>query len=99
MGKYISELIDIGMGNVIDMSVDDVILKDEIYQKGQTDSGRLYEKFTSMLNEDQKVIFEDYLASVMSANERACNLAYLVGAKNTIQFLSEANALRGNVGI
>lgn len=83
------------MGNIIDMSVDDVILKDEIYQKDQKVSNRLYEKFVSMLTEDQKVIFEDYLASVMSANERACNLAYLVGVKNTIQFLSETNALRG----
>ena len=99
MGKYISELIDIGMGNVIDMSVDDVILKDEIYQKDQTNSNRLYEKFASMLTEEQRIIFEDYLASVMSVNERACNLAYLVGARNTIQFLSEANALRENVGI
>lgn len=99
MGKYISELIDIGMGNVIDMSVDDVILNDEIYQKDQTDSDRLYEKFANMLTDEQKVIFEDYIASIMSANERACNLAYLVGAKNTIQFLSEANALKSNIGI
>ena len=99
MGKYISELIDIGMGNVIDMSVDEILLKDEIYQRDQTDSNRLYEKFESMLTDDQKVIFEDYLACVMSANERACNLAYLVGAKNTIQFLSEANALNSNLKI
>ncbi len=55
MAKYISELIDIGMGNVIDMSVDDVILKDEIYQKDQTDSDKLYEKFVSMLTEEQKL--------------------------------------------
>jgi len=56
---------------------------EELKAKDQTDSDKLYEKFASML----------------TANERACNLAYLVGAKNTIQFLSEANALKGNVGI
>ena len=29
----------------------------------------------------------DKVDYIMNANERACNLAYLVGAKNTIQFL------------
>lgn len=33
---------------------------------------------------------------MMSANERACNLTYLVGVKNTIQFLAEINALKSD---
>lgn len=51
-------------------------------------------KFIDTLTEEQKNIFEDYIACIMSANERACNLSYLVGARNTIQFLSEVNALK-----
>ena len=45
-----------------------------------------------------KTIFEDYIACMMPANERACNLSYLVGARNTIQFLSEINAIKDDSG-
>ena len=67
------------MGSVIDMSIDKVVMKDEVY------------RYSYRRTEN---IFEDYVACLMSANEWACNLSYLVGARNMIQFLSEINALK-----
>ena len=67
------------MGSVIDMCIDNVVMKDEVY------------RYSYRRTEN---IFEDYVAWLMSANERACNLLYLVSARNTIQFLSEINALK-----
>lgn len=96
MQKYINDLIEIGMGSVIDMSIDKVIMEDEVYRIDNQNASEIQDKFIASLTEEQKNIFEDYIACVMSANERACNLSYLVGAKNTIQFLSEVNAIKSN---
>lgn len=96
MQKYINDLIEIGMGSVIDMSIDKVIMEDEVYRIDNQNASEIQDKFIDSLTEEQKNIFEDYIACVMSANERACNLSYLVGAKNTIQFLSEINAIKSN---
>ena len=32
MKKYINDLIEIGMGSVIDMSIDKVVMEDEVYR-------------------------------------------------------------------
>lgn len=96
MKKYINDLIEIGMGSVIDMSADRVIIEDEIYRKDIKDSEEIYDKLYDSMTQEQRDIFEDYIACTMSANERACNLTYLVGARNTIQFLSEINALKND---
>lgn len=96
MQKYINDLIEIGLGSVIDMSIDKVIMEDEVYRIDNQNASEIQNKFIDSLTEEQKTIFEDYIACVMSANERACNLSYLVGARNTIQFLSEINAIKSN---
>ena len=98
MKNYINELIDIGMGAVIDMTTDRVIMQDEVYQKNQSDSQTILEQLTDTFDEPQKQLFEDYIDCTMSATERACNLSYLVGVRNTIQFLSEINALKDDTG-
>jgi len=87
MDNYISELIEIGMGNVIDMSVDGIISEDEVYLKDMKDADEIHDRLCDSMTPEQKGIFEDYIACVMSANQRACNLSYLVGAKNTIRFM------------
>lgn len=99
MRKYISELIDIGMGAVIDMSIDKVIMEDELYLNHMKSAKEIQKKFDDLgFTEEQKDMVEDYIASIMAANERACNLTYLIGARNTIQFLGEINALKDDSG-
>jgi len=80
------------------MSTDKVIMEDEVYRIDSQNAYEIQERFIDTLTNEQKTIFEDYIACVMSANERACNLSYLVGARNTIQFLSEINAIKDDFG-
>ena len=99
MRKYINELIDIGMGNVIDMSIDRIILEDEVYCTHMKNAKSIQETFDELeLTKEQKDKIEDYISYIMAANERACNLTYLIGARNTIQFLGEVNALKDDSG-
>ena len=96
MKKYINELIEIGMGNVINTSIDSFIVEDEVYRMDIQNACEIKNKFYDTLTNEQKNIFEDYVACIMSANERACNLSYLIGAKNTIQFFSEIQVLKND---
>lgn len=98
MKKYINELIEIGMGSVIDTSTDKIIIEDENYRTDIKDAEEIHDKLYDSMTQEQRDIFEDYIACMMSANERACNLTYLVGARNTIQFLSEINAIKNESG-
>ena len=87
MEDYINELIQIGLGNVIDLSVDKYIVNDKIYQENMDNAGKILDKFKGSLSYESQLLFEEYMDYVMNANERACILAYLVGTKNTIKFL------------
>ena len=44
MEDYISELIQIGLGNVIDLSFDTYIVKDEVYQENMKNAGQTVEE-------------------------------------------------------
>ena len=94
--KYIQELIEIGMGSGIDISIDKIVMEDEIYTKDIEDADEILDKLTDTLSEKQKNLLNDYIACMKSANERICNLSYLAGAKNTIDFLTETNFLKGD---
>ena len=48
MKKYINELIEIGMGSVIDMSADRVILEDETYRTDIKDAEEIHDKFFAL---------------------------------------------------
>lgn len=87
MENFLNELIDIGMGTVISMSVDKTITKDEVYQSNMEKASITLDKFKNDLSIEFQELFEEYMDYIMNANERACNLAYLVGVKNAIQFL------------
>ena len=92
--KYINKLIENGLGTIIDANVKEIIENDEVYQKDMQDAATILGKFNSDLSAEQKQLLEDYIACMMSATERAYNLSYLIGAKNTIQFLQELNTLK-----
>ena len=73
MEKYLNELIDIGMSNVIAMSIDKIITKDEIYQKNMENACITLDKFKNNLSNEYQELFEEYMDYIMNANERASN--------------------------
>lgn len=87
MDNYIDELINLGMGNVIDMSIDEYIVKDEVYAKNMEKAESIFKQMKQRLSVEERELLEQYEACIMSANERACTLAYLVATKNLIKFM------------
>ena len=92
MNKVINEMIEMGLGNIISKTTDIELQKDEIYLKDLQDADDLKQKIKNLgLSDEQRQILEDFEASLMSASSRVCEIAYLVGIKNTILFFKEMN--------
>lgn len=95
MSKIIDELIKAGLGNVIENNIDKEILADEIYAQDMRDAEEIQARFDTLgFTKEQKAIIGDYIACIFSAHARACDIAYLVGAKDTVILLSELNAFK-----
>ena len=94
MEEYIKELIDIGLGSVVEVSVDKQISKDKSYQDNMEKAGKILDRFRPNLSQQDLELFEEYMDCILNANERACTVSYLVGAKNAISKLQE---WRGNI--
>lgn len=88
MDKIINEMIEMGLGNIINKITDIGLGKDEIYLKSLQDAEELKMEIEKLgLLDEQSELLEDFEGCLMSASSRACEIAYLVGIKNTILFL------------
>jgi len=88
--EYINLLIERGLGNFIDRRTDEELLKDDMYiqmmEQAELIKERLYE---TGLCETQAKLFEEYIATVFDASERACRISYMTCLKDTVRFLLE----------
>ena len=91
--NYINELIEMGIGSIIDMSIDKIVTEDEIYKKNIRNSEETFDKLVNTLSKEQKNLLDEYMTCMMSTNERIRDLTYLTGVKNTIRFLAETNSI------
>ncbi|MBR4026497.1 MAG: hypothetical protein IKJ01_02915 [Lachnospiraceae bacterium] len=90
MGKIVEELLEMGLGNIIEYSIEEQLKNDEIYIQNKKELAE-QEKQLEALNLDQyqQKIVEDYTVSIWTANARVCDIAYLVGVRNTLLMLKE----------
>lgn len=97
MSKFIDDTLLMGLGNMISESCDPHIMADEIYRKDTEDAEALRVRLDELdFTQEQRMVMEDYISCLMSAQARACDISYLVGCRNTIMFLSETGAI-GNL--
>lgn len=88
MDKLTEELIELGLGNIIERNVEQQLTQDTIYLQDMQDVARIKEQIDEFgLSEQQKLTVEDYMACLMSANARACDVAYMAGVRSTFLFL------------
>ena len=53
--NYINELIEMGIGSIIDMSIDKIVTEDEIYKKNIRNSEETFDKLVNTLSKEQKI--------------------------------------------
>lgn len=95
MEDLISKVLDFGMGNVIDKSRDPLLVNDEVYKQDCKDLSELDDRYKALdLTSEQRMVIDDYMACLSSANCRACDVTYFAGVRDTLEFLVQAGLLK-----
>jgi hypothetical protein len=95
MEDMINKLLELGVGNFMDVSRDQIARNDEDYQQDLRDEEELAKRFQDLelLPEDRKFI-EDYIMCIVSVNSRYSDLSYMAGIKDCIQLLNALDVLK-----
>ncbi len=96
MNKLIEELIDKGLGRLMETSRDLLAQTDEIYLNECKDADwleRQYEKLD--LTREQKNLINDYMACNSTASHRYADISYICGIKDTVSMLASLGLLKG----
>lgn len=96
MNELIEKLIDMGMGNFMDVSRDEMAMADEIYKADREAENELEQRYESLgLSREQRIIVNDYIACTSTVNHRYADISYMCGIKNTVELLSSLGLIKG----
>ena len=85
MDKLLEILYKRGVGDLIDISRNKLMLKDTVYQNDLKDLLELEERYEQLdLSRDHRIMINDYLACMQTVQARACDLSYMAGLKDAI---------------
>lgn len=97
MEDIIKQLIDAGMGNVMDKRIDPLVMSDTIYQQDCKDLSELEDRVDQLeLTKEQRMVIDDYVACMMSTNCRVCDISYIAGIRDSVLLLNQMGLLKGN---
>lgn len=95
MNSYIDNLIKMGMGNVMSSCADPEIIGDEYYQNMYNKAEEIYDKIKKIgFSREQMEVIDNYVECIHTAYARACNISFLVGARNAILLMDGLNAFK-----
>lgn len=78
MNKLIEDLIEKGMGRLMDESRDEMAQADEIYLNDRKDEDDLEKRYASLnLTREQRIIINDYIACASTVNHRFADISYM----------------------
>lgn len=88
MNKLTEELLELGLGNIIEHNIEQKLKEDEMYLADMKEVDRIKNKIdTFLLSPEQFGIIDDYIMCLTAAYARANDIAYMTGVKNTFLFL------------
>lgn len=96
MDKFIEDLMEKGLGQLMDKSRDEFLISDEIYREDCRREEELERKVLILnLTEEQKTDIHNYLECVRTSSHRCADLSYIAGIRDTIKFLVALGLLKG----
>lgn len=95
MEKLLNKLIHKGLRGFMDESRQGLALEDEIYLKDSADEEELEQQYIELnLPKEQRLLINDYIACVKTADSRYSNISYLAGVKDTVGMFVELGLLK-----
>lgn len=95
MQDLINRVLEDGMWKVIENSTDELLINDEVYQQDRKDLADLEDRYEALdLLRHDRMIINDYIACMNTANNREKEMAYMAGIRDTLTFLSQSGLLK-----
>ena len=86
MVQLINKLLDMGMGQFMDNSRQDLIMTDEVYLSDIEDEGELEQRYMSLnIPDKDKILINDYIACVKTCDNRYSDISYMAGIKDAVR--------------
>ena len=96
MNKLIEDLIEKGMGRLMDESRDEMAQADEIYLNDRKDEDDLEKRYASLnLTREQRIIINDYIACASTVNHRFADISSRCGVKHAVGMLASLGLIKG----
>lgn len=96
MNELIEKLIDMGMGNFMDVSRDEMAMADAIYKADREAENELEKRYENLgLTREQQIVVNDYIACTSTVNHRYADISYMCGIKNTVELLISLGLIKG----
>ena len=106
MEQLINKLLDMGMGQFMDNSRQDLIMTDEVYLSDIEDEGELEQRYMSLnIPDKDKILINDYIACVKTCDNRYSDISYMAGIKDAVRMfvylglLKDYDSLDQKVGV
>lgn len=86
MEGFINDLLDMGMGQYMDTSRQELIKTDELYRKYLMDEGKFERQCMNLgLPDEQKSLINDYIDSIKTCDNRYSDISYMAGIKDAVR--------------
>lgn len=95
MEQLIDKLLEMGMGQFMDHSRQDLIMTDEVYLKDIEDEGELEQRYITLdLPEKERILINDYIACVKTCDNRYSDISYMAGIKDAVRMFTYLGLLK-----
>lgn len=95
MEQLINKLLDMGMGQFMDNSRQDLIMTDEVYLGDIEDEGELEQRYMSLnIPDKDKILINDYIACVKTCDNRYSDISYMAGIKDAVRMFTYLGLLK-----
>lgn len=95
MEKLLNRLLHKGLRGFMDERRQELALEDEVYQKDSMDEEELEQQYMELdLPKDQRLLINDYIACMKTADTRYSNISYIAGVKDAVEMFVQLGLLK-----
>lgn len=98
MDNLLDKLLEMGLNQGVSKSRDEMIRADDTYNKDFKDMEELEARYEELeLPEEIRRVINDYIACKDTISERAEDISYIAGIKDTVLFLNILGLLKSEI--
>lgn len=96
MEKLVEKIIEVGIEQFADSSRQELVLSDKDILKDFADEKSLEQRYEKLnLTKEQRMLINDYISCMKTADSRYSDISYIAGIKDTIKMFVYLDLLKG----